>query len=181
MVDYEPYQEMRDWLSFYPDLAGREFTMYYDISEYYGKVPSREELINDNPLKYVTPDPRMRDEVFIHLHISKYGPYAYTQWVPTVLEIYYPASYIKVKTLVLVWGEFHYVWTSQESQEQGYEWENRTTSNYVFDLLGNLFKPLSDFLKSPVGVLASLIVLGIIVLLILVLLGGGPKVIVIKK
>jgi len=173
---------MRNWLSFYPDLAGREFTMYYDVSEYYGEVPSREDIISDNPLKYVVPDPRMSDEVFIHLHIDRYGPYAYTQWLPNaVLEIYYPASYIKVKTLVLVWGEFHYVWTSQESQEQGYEWENRTSSNYVFDLLGNLFKPLSDFLKSPVGILTSLIILGIIVLLILVLLGSGPKVIVIRK
>ena len=134
-TEYVPYSDMKTWLSFYPDKAGREFTLYTEIGEpYHGGS----DLINaDNPLKYVVPDPRLTDEVYIKLHIGTYGPFAHTEcgwWIGTPpcctgakKDIFYPASYIKVKVLTLVWGEFKYVWTAEEAKNQGYEWDIRGT------------------------------------------------------
>ena len=189
--DYLPHSEMQNWLSFHPDLAGREFTMYYSVGEYYGQIPSREEIIEGNPLKYVAPDPRMTDKVYIHLHIEKYGPYAYTEcggWTPTFppccltpkLEVYYPASYIKVRTLLLVWGEFHYVWTQKEAQEQQHGWENRTTSDVNYEMDKNVFQRLMDsvasFLNSPAGILMLLIIAAAVFLIVgLILMMAGGK------
>ena len=184
--DYLPHEEMANWLSFYPDLAGREFTMYYSVGEYYGEIPSREDIVNDNPLKYVVPDPRMTDKVYIHLHIGKYGPYAYTEcggWtvvpccIAPKLEIYYPASYIKVKVLVLVWGEFHYVWTSEESENQDYEWENRTSFDVT--ILESWLENLLKSLTAPHSILLMIAIVVIVIGVLMLIL--SPKVIVLRR
>ena len=184
--DYLPHEEMANWLTFYPDLSGREFTMYYNINEYYQGMLSLEDAINDNPLKYVVPDPRMVDEVYIHLRIDRYGPYVYTEcggWtvvpccIAPKLEIYYPASYLKVKVLVLVWGEFHYVWTSQESQEQGYEWENRSSKDVT--ILKSWLENLLKSLAAPHSILLMIAIVVIVIGVLMLVL--SPKVIVLRR
>ena len=195
--DSLPYSDMQNWLSYYPDIAGRELTMYYSVNEYYGRIPNHEELINGNPLKYVVPDPRMTDEVFIHVHVDKYGPYAHTEcglWTSITfpcctspkLEIYYPASYLKVRTILLVWGEFHYVWTQREAQQQQYTFSNRSSENITYVTPWNPFSGLAGlgkWLSTPDGFLTLLVIaaaLFVVLGLILMFLGGG-KVIIIRR
>ncbi len=188
--DSLPYSEMQNWLSYYPDVAGREFTMYYSVGEYYGKVPNREDLLNDNPLKYVAPDPRMTDKVFIHVHIDKYGPYAHTEcggWtvvpccISPKLEIYYPASYLKVRTILLVWGEFHYVWTQKEAQQQHYTYSNRTSAGVTYVTPWNPLADLGKWLNTPGGFLTLLIIAAaLLIILGLVMMFAGGRVVVLR-
>lgn len=198
VTDYLPDSRMQAWLSFYPDLAGREFTMYYSVDEYYNPYLDISDVLEDNPLKYVAPDRGMVDRVYIHLRIDKYGPFISSDcgsliWTPTgeccsnpnpALHIYYPASYVKVRTLLLVWGEFHYVWTQEEAGDQGNQWENRTSEDVTvrpgWPDIASWFRDLGEWLQSPAGLLtlvvvaaALLIILGIVLLTV----GGRPIII----
>ncbi|MGB9774860.1 MAG: hypothetical protein ACPL4I_12755 [Bacteroidota bacterium] len=70
--------------------------------------------------------------VWFAITLVNYGPYSrdntawYNPWKWSDYDTWYPASYMRIRVLYATWGNFVYLWTKEEAQQQNYQFDNRT-------------------------------------------------------
>lgn len=76
------------------------------------------------------PDPRFSQTVYFPITLRKVG--ALKQWSglgPWYEErYYYPSTFLRIRCLYAVWGEWVYLWTAEEAEKYDYEWQSRTST-----------------------------------------------------
>jgi hypothetical protein len=75
------------------------------------------------------PDPRFAQTVYFPITLINYGALKREGgwWVTYWHKEYYPTSYLRVRALYAIYGEWVYAWTQEEAEKQGYQWENRSS------------------------------------------------------
>ena len=117
-----------------PSVEGRQIPLYTTPDTQYNEILSSEvwrdpTLITGLEKKPNVPDPRFAETVFTPITLAKFGALKQSGgWGPWYWEnFYYPTVFIRVRSLYLVWGQWTYLWTQQEAEEQGYEWKERSS------------------------------------------------------
>jgi hypothetical protein len=116
---------------------------------------------------------------YIPITLSKFGAYAtFGPWWAPGSTYYYPSASLHIRALYAVWGEWVYLWTAQEAQNQGYKWENvssysQTNPSWV-DQIGALFGGFANWISNPLNQVWAL--LFIVVAVIVVVSVASPSV-----
>lgn len=138
--------EINDLTQIYPSMEGRQIPLYTSPDTQYQEILSSNvwkdpSLITGLENKPNIPDPRFAETVFTPITLTKYGALKQSSgWGPFYEEkLYYPTSSIRIRLLYLVWGRWNYLWTQEEAEEKGYEWEERTTIIHVHESAWNQF------------------------------------------
>ena len=127
--------------------------------------------------------------VWFAITLINYGPYSkdntpwYNPWKWSDYETWYPASYMRIRVLYAVWGDFVYLWTKEEAQQQNYHWENRSSDHVKhedLDPLQQFFKAIGDWwngacqwLANPWNQLWIFFILIVIVLIVATVFNPG--------
>jgi len=106
------------------------------------------------------PDPDFATTVYTPIYIEKFYPY-YQEgpWWNHWVDEWYPTTYMRVRILYAIYGEFVYLWTEEEAESLDYEWETRI-SQYKYSagpwegLAG-----IGAWITSPWGILNILLIL----------------------
>ena len=177
----QPSQNALDNVRISPSLEGRELTLYTTPSYQYhldleaqGDVADPETLqdilVGDIP---ALPDPDFATTVYTPIYIEKFYPYFEEGgWGPWYsLSQWYPTTYMRVRMLYALYGEFVYLWTQEEAEEQEYEWEERYSQyKYEEGPWLALMSGVGSWFTSPFGILSMLLFGGLILMAILVVL-----------
>jgi len=180
--------EMDEYLQISPSIEGSRLPLYNEPDWVYMDLFASDIAKDDALLmealanEYLSnfPDPRFAETVFTPITLSKYG--ALKQWggwwVTYWENYYYPTSYIRVRALYAIWGEWIYLWTKEEADDQGYVWQNRTSQVIIHtsawdQFLGYVGGGLGNLLTNPFfWILSGLI--GTFILIVLCLFFAGP-------
>ena len=176
----QPPQEALDNVRISPSLEGREVTLYTDPSYQYsldleaqGNVADPEILQEILIGKIAAlPDPDFATTVYTPLYLEQFYPYyeEKTWWEGGGCEMWYPTTYMRVRLMSAIYGEFNYLWTQQEADDQGYEWETRYSTYKYEEGPWEWLAGLGAFIVSPAGILSMLLFLGVIVLIVIVMI-----------
>lgn len=180
--------EMQDYLQISPSLGGTRLTLYHEPNWQYVDLYAKDIVKDDSKLGNTLeseiaylPDPRFAETVFTPITLSKFGAYYSSSgwWLWKDEKWVYPTAYIRVRCLYAVWGQWIYLWTEQEAEDQGYEWENTTSIIYHHDSTWNQFwggvgTGLSNLASNPFFWL-WLSLIGGIVFIVLVVIILGPS------
>lgn len=141
--------EMSDYTQISPSIEGSRLTLYHEPNWEYVDMYAKDIVKNDDLLGNVLeseiaylPDPRFAETVFTPITLTKFGSYTWSDWgYPFVgsQHFYYPTAYLRVRALYVLWGQWIYLWTHQEAEDQGYEWQNKTSVIYTYDSAWNQF------------------------------------------
>jgi len=184
-----PPQNAYDNVRIRPDLAGREIALYTEPSYLQDLSLKEKNVLQDEALLEsvligdiaALPDPDFATTVYTPFYIEKFYPY-YEEgpWWNHYLSQWYPTTWMRIRVLYAIYGEFVYLWSVEEAKEQGYNpssepgstWEKRM-STYAYE--EGPWAWLSDvggWLASPSGILTLLIILGTIFIVVIILIGG---------
>ena len=175
----QPPQEALDNVRFSPSLEGREIDLYTEPSYQYSLDMEDESNVAD-PEKLESiligkvaalPDPDFGTTVYFPMYLEKFYPYYETgPWFDPYRHEWYPTTYMRVRLMYAIYGEFNYLWTEEEADDQDYNWTTRS-SQYKFSAgPWEFLHSLGSFLVSPSGILTTLMVLAAIVLIALLLI-----------
>lgn len=173
-TDY-PNPSAKDNVDVFPRAKGDELTLYEkpnDNFQWYwtSKIPSSEDL--KEWLAKWSPDYRFRNTWYTKIRINYIEPHQSGNII-TGITTYYPSTKIRVRVLCLVVGEFTYLWTKEEAEKQGYEWEIVGSQNVEGNTpLGAFFKAAGEWFSNPFNRL--FLALTIILILIIMLLVFTP-------
>ena len=185
----QPSQNAYDNVRIRPDLSGREITLYTEPGYVQDLNLKPTNLLKDEgQLESVLigdisalPDPDFATTVYTPIYLEKFYPY-YEEgpWHNHYLYQWFPTTWMRIRVLYAIYGEFVYLWTVEEAQSQGYNpssepgstWEKRM-STYKYEegpwaWLGDI----GGWMASPSGILTLLIVLGTIFIVAIILIGG---------
>jgi len=180
--------EMDQYLEISPSVGGSRLPLYNEPNWQYMEMFASDIVKDDSALmsalenEYMAnfPDPRFAETVYTPITLSNYG--ALKQWggwwITYWDKYYYPTSYIRVRALYVIWGEWIYLWTHQEAEDQGYEWENKTSIIIENESVWDQFwvgvgAGLSNLLSNPFFWLISALI-GTFVMIALILVFAGP-------
>ena len=170
--------EIYEYTQISPSLEGRQIPLYTSPDTQYQEILSSE-VWNDPTLitglenKPNVPDPRFAETVFTPITLSKFGALKQSGgWGPWYWEkFYYPTVFIRVRLLYLVWGQWNYLWTQQEADEQDYEWKERTSITVEHESQWDQFwGGVGGWFTSPWTFLWTFIVFGFLILGVLIVL-----------
>lgn len=180
----QPPQEALDNVRFTPSLEGREIDLYTTASyEYSLDLEAKQNVADPDRLEDILigeiaalPDPDFATTVYFPIYLEKFYPYYETGpwWDPWEAQ-WYPTTYMRVRLMYAIYGEFNYLWTEEEAEDQDYEWETRYSTYKYQEGPWEFLHSLGSWMVSPSGIITTLMVLAAIVLIALILL--NPKLI----
>lgn len=195
----QPPQEALDNVRIYPSMEGREITLYTN-PVYGGDgpdngyepptIPDPEEPVYFTSIDFASglddpetlkshvigkisalPDPDFATEVYTPIYLEKFYPYVKTgPWYDPWEEQWFPTAKMRIRLLYAIYGEFVYLWTQDEAEDQGYEWEDRMSQYKYEEGPWEFLHSLGAFLVSPYGALSMILVLAVIVLIVIILI-----------
>lgn len=179
--------EMDAYLQISPSVGGSRLPLYnepnWQYMEMFASDVVKDDAFLQNALEneYLAnfPDPRFAETVYTPITLSKYGALKQEgPWWNHWVKYYYPTSYIRVRALYAIWGEWIYLWTKQEAEDQGYKWENKTSIIIEHESVWNQFwsgvsAGLEGLLSNPLFWLTSGL-LGTFILIVLLIVFAGP-------
>lgn len=180
--------EMQDYLQISPSLGGSRLTLYHEPNWQYVDMYAKDIVKDDTKLGNALqseigyfPDPRFAETVFTPISLTKFGAFYKSEgwWIWNEETWVYPTAYLRVRALYVIWGQWIYLWTHEEAEKQGYEWQNRTSVIYHKSSAWNQFwggfgSALSKLLTNPFFWLWFLIIGGVIFIVLLIFIGGAP-------
>jgi len=186
----EEVAEIERHLQVMPSFKGSEVTLYTKPGYTYTPLYSADVVRDPNLLRDVLskqipglPDPRFSTTVYFPLTLINYGAAKREGgwWVWYWHKEYYPVSYLRVRILYAIYGEWVFTWTKQRAEQYGYTWENRTSvitgdKSLWEKFTGSVF----SFLTNPFTVLWASLVVGIVALVMLAIFAPGLLVAVAK-
>jgi hypothetical protein len=132
----EEMSELQQHLQLMPSYSGSEITLYTQPNYIYTRTFAADIIKNPDLLKQMLaqqipglPDPRFAQTVYFPITLINYGALRREGgwWITYWHKEYYPTSYLRVRCLYAIYGEWVYAWTQQEAEKQGYKWENRSS------------------------------------------------------
>jgi len=178
----QPPQEALDNVRFSPSLEGREIDLYTTATyEYSLDMEDKSNVADPERLENILigkvaalPDPDFGTTVYFPIYLEKFYPYYETgPWYDPFVHEWYPTTYMRVRLMYAIYGEFNYLWTEEEAEAQGQNWTTRS-SQYKFTAgPWEFLHSLGSFLVSPFGALSTGLILAAIVLVILLLINPG--------
>jgi len=133
----EEKSELEQHLQLMPSYGGSEVTLYTEPGYIYTRTFAADIIKNPDMLKQMIaqqipglPDPRFAQTVYFPITLINYGALKREGgwWVTYWHKEYYPTSYLRVRALYAIYGEWVYAWTQSEAEKQGYQWENRSST-----------------------------------------------------
>jgi len=181
------WDELQEYLQLYPSMEGTEVTLYTEPEYKHIPLYSKDILQDKEALKNRLgqqipnlPDPRFATTVFFPISLVKFGALKrWGGWGPWYWEAYYyPTAYLRVRALYAVWGEWVYLWTSQEAEDWDYHWRNRSGSIIVRkslwdQFIGSLSEALSGFFSNPFNLFIITLILLAVILVVLAIFAPG--------
>jgi hypothetical protein len=180
--------ELDQYLEISPSVGGSRLPLYNEPNWQYMEMFASD-IVKDNTVlqnalenEYIGnfPDPRFAETVYTPITLSNYGALKQSDgfWITYWEKYYYPTSYIRVRALYAIWGEWIYLWTKQEAEDQGYEWENKTSVIIEHESTWDQFwsgvgAGLEGLLSNPLFWLTSGLV-GTFILIALLIVFAGP-------
>lgn len=133
----EERSELEMHLRIWPSYAGSEVSLYTSPSYKYERLFTADIVKNPDKLKGMLasqipglPDPRFAQTVYLPITLINYGALkregGFWPWEKWHKE-YYPTSYLRIRCLYAIYGEWVYMWTKQEAEKFNYQWENRSS------------------------------------------------------
>jgi len=179
----EERSELEQHLQLMPSYGGSEVTLYTEPGYIYTRTFAADIIKNPDMLKQMIasqipglPDPRFAQTVYFPLTLINYGALKREGgwWVTYWHKEYYPTSYLRVRALYAIYGEWVYAWTQQEAEKQDYQWENRsstvTGSQSMWDkFLGGL----GSWFANPLNQLWLFFAIIVVVILVVTVLNPG--------
>lgn len=176
----EEIGELQTHLQVQPSFGGSEVSLYTEPGYIYERLFAEDIIKNPEMLKQMIdssipglPDPRFAQTVYFPITLVNFGALKRTGgvWITAWDKEYYPTAYMRVRALYAIYGEWTYLWTQEEADKQGYEWEDNTAiitgSQSMWDkFLGGL----GEWLTSPWTYLWTLIISGALILVTLIVL-----------
>lgn len=169
--------EMDGYTQISPSIAGRQLPLYTSPTTLYNEILSSDvwanpSLITGMEQKPNMPDPRFAETVFTPITLTKFGALKqWGGWGPWYWEAYYyPTVFIRVRLLYLTWGQWTYLWTKQEAEQQNYQFENRTSTIIIHESAwDSIMRGLGQIFSNPLfwigaaffGILAVIVILAI--------------------
>jgi hypothetical protein len=134
----EDRTKLEQHLQLMPSYGGSEVSLYTQPGYVYTRLFSADIIKNPDLLKQMIqsslnglPDPRFATTVYFPLTLINYGALK-VEWYSWGIfyghKEYYPTSYMRVRCLYAIYGEWVYMWTKQQAQQQNYQWENRSST-----------------------------------------------------
>lgn len=178
----QPPQEAYDNVRIYPSLEGREITLYTEASYQYDMdLEAQENVADPETLQDILigdiaalPDPNFATTVYTPIYIEKFYPY-YQEgpWWNHWVDEWYPTTYMRVRLLYAIYGEFTYLWTVEEAEAQDYEWETRI-SQYKYEAgPWEFLAGVGSWFASPWGIGSIILILGGVMVALIVITNPG--------
>lgn len=175
----QPPQNAYDNVRISPSLEGRELTLYTSPSYENPEIDLEDsaDLRDPEALQNILigeiaalPDPDFATTVYTPIYIEKFYPY-YEEgpWFNHWISEWYPTTYMRVRMLYAIYGEFTYLWTEEEANSQDYEWETRI-SQYNYEAgPWEALAGVGSWFTSPWGIASILLILaGVGMILIII-------------
>ena len=177
------WDELQEYLQLYPSMEGTEVSLYTEPEYKHIPLYSKDILQDENALENRLgqdipnlPDPRFATTVFFPISLVKFGALKrWGGWGPWYWEkYYYPTAYLRVRALYAIWGEWVYLWTSQEAEDWNYRWENRSGIIQIFRSLWDQFMGvLAGIFNNPFNLFIITLIIIAIILVILAVFAPG--------
>jgi len=190
-----PWDDLDEYLQVWPSFKGTEITLYKEPGWIYDRLFAEDIVKDPATLQKALggqisglPDPRFALTVYFPIELVKFG--ALKQWGGYWIwyweKFYYPTAYLRIRCLYALWGEWIYLWTKQEAEEQGYEWENRTStikySPSIWDQFwGGLSDALGNWWSNPFNTLWLFFILIVAVVIVVSIFNPGVWAILLHK
>lgn len=119
------------------------------------------------------PDPDFATTVYTPIYIEKFYPYYEEGGWGSFYQRkeWYPTTYMRVRILYALYGEYVYLWSEEEAESLDYEWETRSSQyKYEEGPWVSLLSGVGSWFTSPFGILSMLLFGGLILMAILVVL-----------
>ena len=137
-ADLEPGErsELEQHLRLMPSYGGSEISLYTQPGYIYERLFASDIIKDPERLKQMIasslpglPDPRLAQTVYFPITLINYGALRREGgwWIWHWHKEYYPTSYMRVRVLYAIYGEWVYLWTQKEAEKHGYKWENRSS------------------------------------------------------
>jgi len=177
------WDELEEYLQLYPSMEGTEVSLYtepeYKHIPLYSKDILQDKEALENRLGQEIPnlpDPRFATTVFFPISLVKFGALKrWGGWGPWYWEAYYyPTAYLRIRALYAVWGEWVYLWTSQEAEDWDYRWENRSGLIQIFRSLWDQFvSAITGWLSNPFNFFLIILIILVVILVVLAVFAPG--------
>lgn len=164
----QPPQEAYDNVRVSPSLEGREITLYTEPSYQYDvDLEAQADVSDSETLQKILigdiaalPDPDFATTVYTPIYIEKFYPY-YEEgpWWDHWVSEWYPTTYMRVRLLYAIYGEFTYLWTVEEAERLDYEWETRISQYKYSAGPWEALAGVGGWFTSPLGILNILLIL----------------------
>ena len=182
-IDPSDKGDLEQHLQLMPSYSGSEVTLYTKPGYIYTRTFAADIVKDPDKLKQMLanqisglPDPRFAQTVYFPITLINYGALKkeWGWWVTYGHKEYYPTSYLRVRCLYAIYGEWVYAWTQQEAQKQNYKWENRSSTitgekSWWDKFVGGW----SSWLANPWNQLWIFFVIIVIVILVVTVLNPG--------
>jgi len=176
----EEYAEIEQYLQLQPSFAGSEVTLYKSPNWIYERTYTSDLLKDREKLKnQLINDLNKRDPgytVFVPITLTKYGILKrWGGWWITYWEnYYYPTSYLRIRALYAVWGEWIFLWTQEEAEKHDYKWQNRTSViRRHKSLWDQFFGGIGEWISNPFNQLWILFFTIVVIIIIVSVFSPG--------
>jgi len=116
------------------------------------------------------PDPDFATTVYTPIYIDKFYPYSQEgPWWNHWVDEWYPTTYMRVRILYAIYGEFVYLWTEEEAEDLDYEWETRTSQYKYSAGPWEALAGIGGWLANPWGMASIILILGGIFLVFIII------------
>ena len=180
------WSELSHHLEVMPGYEGTEITLYTQPDYIYDRLFASDIIKDPERLREVLedsisslPDPRFAQTVYLPITLVNYGALKLSGgwWIWCWEKLFYPTSYLRIRVLYAVYGEWVYLWTRQEAEEQGYDWENRSSiidyhkSEWekfwqgISDWWSNIVNSVTEWLTNPLTQFWAILIIAVISLI----------------
>jgi hypothetical protein len=182
--------ELQQHLQIMPSYSGCEAALYVRPGYEYTRLYSSDYIRDPGRLGEILagmlpglPDPRFASTVYLHVTLINYGAmkreWGWGPWYGH--REFYPSSYLRIRILYAIYGEWVYLWSRSEAERQGYRWENATsTITGERSLWDRLVGGLAGWLSSPwtqlwaaLGLATVILIAVAVVIVVIVVFGRG--------
>lgn len=120
------------------------------------------------------PDPDFATTVYTPIYIEEFYPY-YEEgpWFDHWVEEWYPTTYMRVRILYALYGEFVYLWSEEEAESLDYDWETRTSQYKYSAGPWEALHGLGAWSVSPWGISSIILILGGVFIAIVLITNPG--------
>jgi hypothetical protein len=179
----EEMSDLQTHLQLQPSFGGSPIELYTKPGYKYERLFAEDIIKNPELLKQMIqnsipglPDPRFAETVYFPLTLINFGALQRSGgwWLTAWDKEYYPTAYMRVRALYAVYGEWTYLWTQEEANKQGYQWQNNTSqikgSQSEWD---KFFGGLSSWFGNPLNEIWLFFILIIAVIVIVTIFNPG--------